>query len=121
MKAFALTLSILLGIVLTGTAGSGDMINDKNIVRKHLSLKRSLNKEVNKHIFYPQGTVQLEGSADVMLQIYPDGTVRTIMIQTKNPEIREFIENQVRKMKVDKDSVIIGEVFRYRINFKRSC
>lgn len=86
--------------------------------KKHLSLKRSLNKEVNKHLFYPQNKTTFHGTADVMLQVYPDGNIRIIYIKATDENIKSFVEAQVKKMKVDKESVIIGEVFRYRINFK---
>jgi hypothetical protein len=46
--------------------------------------------------------------------------VRVILIKTKNPLLEKFIENQAKKMKVGKDEVVIGEVFRYRFSFQKS-
>jgi hypothetical protein len=122
MKSIALTLTILFSVLLNTTvsANNSDVNRDKN--KKKTALKRSMDKEVSKHIFYPQTTKEtIEGTADVMLQVYPEGDIRVVMIQTKNPLIQKFIESQVRKMKVDKDNVVIGEVFRYRFTFKRSA
>ncbi|MFN6379586.1 MAG: hypothetical protein ACK4WD_09935 [Flavobacteriales bacterium] len=122
MKSIALTLTILFSVLINTTvsADNTDVNRDKN--KKKTALKRSMDKEVSKHIFYPQSTKEeIEGTADVMLQVYPEGDVRVVLIQTKNPLIKKFIESQVRKMKVDKDSVVIGEVFRYRLTFKKSA
>jgi hypothetical protein len=122
MKSIALTLTILFSVLINTTvsADNTDVNRDKN--KKKTALKRSMDKEVSKHIFYPQSTKEeIEGTADVMLQVYPEGDVRVVLIQTKNPLTKKFIESQVRKMKVDKDSVVIGEVFRYRLTFKKSA
>lgn len=118
MRALALTLSFLLGLALFTGATPNSTTGDIKINKKQLSLKRSLNKEVNKHLFYPQNKTVLNGTADVMLQVYPDGDIRIVYIKATDENIKAFVESQVKKMKVDKESVIIGEVFRYRFNFK---
>ncbi len=122
MKTLTITLMILLSFTLQGFAASGEgEKKDKTKSKKEIQLKRSLDKQVSKHIFYPtMSEEKIEGSADVMFQIYPDGDVRVVMIHTKNPLIRKFIEKQAEKMQVDKESVVIGEVFRYRFSFKTS-
>lgn len=122
MKTLAITLFLMLSFVFQGTSSTGDDLHkDKTKSKKEAQLKRSLDKQVNKHIFYPTAAHEkMEGSADVMFQIYPDGDVRVVMIHTKNPLIRKFIEKQAQKMQVDKESVVIGEVFRYRFSFKTS-
>lgn len=83
-------------------------------------LKDAVTAQVNRHFFYPvnDGEQSVEGQADVMLQVMPQGDMQIILIQTKNPLIRKFVEQQVKKMKVDKDEVVAGEIFKYRLVFK---
>jgi hypothetical protein len=119
MKTLAITLAFIFGITLTSFATNDSVSKDKKN-KKQTELKRNMDREVQKHIFFPQNEKEaMEGSADVMLQVYPDGDVRVILIQTKNPLIQKFIEAQVAKMKVDKDAVVIGQVFRYRFSFRK--
>lgn len=121
MKTLALTLALIFGLTLTGSTSNTEVSKDKNKNRRNTELKRSVNKQVQKHIFFPQSKEEaFEGSADVMFQVYPDGDVRVILIKTKNPLLEKFIENQAKKMKVGKDEVVIGEVFRYRFSFQKS-
>jgi len=82
-------------------------------------VKQALDNQVSKHIFNP--TVKsnaVEGEASVMLRVMPEGNVQVVLIQTKNPLIAKFVERQVNKMKVDKEGIIIGEIFKYRFVFK---
>ena len=119
MRTLAFTLSLILGLTFTSSANNTEVSKDKKS-KKQVELKRSMDKQVDKHIFFPQNEKEaMEGTADVLLQVYPDGDVRVIMIQTKNVLIQKFIEAQVKKMKVDKDAVVIGEVFRYRFSFRK--
>lgn len=119
MKSLALTLAFMLSIVSMSFA-SNDVVNrDKNKKNKKVELQKNIEKEVRKHIFFPNSNEEkLSGSADVMFQIFPDGDVRVVLIQTKNPLIKKFIESQAKKMKVNKENVVIGEIFRYRFTFK---
>lgn len=119
MKTLAFTLALILGLTFTSSANNTEVSKDKKS-KKQVELKRSMDKQVDKHIFFPQSEKEaMEGTADVLLQVYPDGDIRVIMIQTKNVLIQKFIEAQVKKMKVDKDAVVIGEVFRYRFSFRK--
>lgn len=119
MKSLALTLAFLLSIVSMSFASNDISSRDKNKKNKQVELKKNVDKQVNKHIFFPStSSEKLNGSADVMFQIFPDGDVRVVLIQTKNPLIKKFIESQAKKMKVNKENVVIGEIFRYRFTFK---
>ncbi len=87
---------------------------------KEQELKTALDRQVNRHIFNPvQGeSSNLKGKADVMLEVLPKGDIQVVLIQTANPLMKYFIEKQVKKMKVNTDEVIVGEIFKYRFVFK---
>ena len=53
-----------------------------------------------------------------MLQVLPEGDVQVVLIQTRNPLVKKFIENQVKKMKIDKAEVVTGQILKYRFVFK---
>jgi hypothetical protein len=117
MKALTIALFMMIS-VLQVNAGSfaADKRKPKE-VNKEQSLKNALDKQVNRHIYYPSQGESIEGKADVMLQMLPEGDVQVVLIQTANPLMKKFIERQVRKMKVDKKDAISGQIFKYRFVF----
>lgn len=120
MKALALSIAMIIS-VLNMNAGINTTNNKgRKPNSKEQSLKASVDRQVSKHVFYPvQGeSKNIEGKADVMLQILPEGDVRVVLIQTANPLVKKFIEKQVKKMKVDKNEVVAGEIFKYRFVFR---
>lgn len=118
MKTFIVLLISLMSIQSVHAAES-DITKRKRKGEKENVVKSALDTEVSKHIFNP--TVKsgaVEGEANVMLRVMPEGNVQVVLIQTKNPVIQKFIERQVSKMKVDKEGLVIGEIFKYRFVFK---
>jgi hypothetical protein len=83
-------------------------------------LQTSMNQQLNRYIYYPDEarTGKMEGKADVMLRLMPEGDVQVFLIQTANPLMKKFIERQVSKMKLNKNEVVAGEIFKYRLVFK---
>lgn len=120
MKTLAITLALLTSMFAAqASTFSVSKEKDKN-KKKTEQVRTSIEKQISKHIYFPQTEKEaLEGTADVTLQVYPDGDVRVILIQSKNPLVKKFIERQVNKMKVDQNSVVVGELFKYRFEFKR--
>ncbi len=53
-----------------------------------------------------------------MLEVMPKGDIQVVLIQSGNPLVKNFIECQVKKMKVNTDEVIVGEIFKNRFVFK---
>jgi len=116
MKALALFIAI---IASTVTMNASDCEVDKKGKTKRNSLREAVTAQVNKHLFFlvSEGE-KVTGEADVMLQVMPDGDVQVVLIQTKNPLIKKFIERQVTKMKIDRNEVVAGEILKYRFVFK---
>lgn len=117
MKAIIILFLSLIS-VQTINAAESDLTKRKKGAKTEV-VKQALDNQVNKHIFNP--TVKsdaVEGEANVMLRVMPEGNVQVVLIQTKNPIIAKFIERQVNKMKVDKEGLVIGEIFKYRFVFK---
>lgn len=54
----------------------------------------------------------------MMLEVMPKGDIQVVLIQSGNPLVKNFIECQVKKMKVNTDEVIVGEIFKNRFVFK---
>jgi outer membrane biosynthesis protein TonB len=120
MKALTITFAIILS-VFNLSASNTDVYNKGRKPKdKAQEMKASVDQQINKHIFYPtQGNEKnLEGKADVMLQVLPQGDVQVVLIQSGNPLVKKFIEKQVRKMKIDKNEVVAGEIFKYRFVFR---
>jgi hypothetical protein len=116
MKALALTLAI---IVSSLTLSANDLSTVKKGKDKESTFKEAVTAQVNKHLFFLLSNGErIEGQADVMLQVLPQGDVQVVLIQTKNPLVKKFIENQVKKMKIKKDEVVVGEILHYRFIFK---
>ncbi|MEZ4798590.1 MAG: hypothetical protein R2809_02200 [Flavobacteriales bacterium] len=119
MKKIALMMILMLSVVGMSFATNNTESRDKNKRAKQTETKKNMDKEVRKHIFFPSNSSeQVSGQADVMFQVFPDGEVKVVMIQTKNPFIKKFIERQAQKMKVDSNTAVVGEIFRYRFTFK---
>jgi outer membrane biosynthesis protein TonB len=120
MKTLALTLAILFSV--TGINASDFSSHDKGKKgnQKKERLQTAMNRQISRHIYYPEEARvdNVEGKADVMLQLLPEGDVQVVLIQTANPLMKKFIERQVKKMKVDKNEVVAGEIFKYRFVFK---
>lgn len=116
MKIFAITLAIL---VSTLTMSASDNASSNKGKGKKNTFREAVTKQINKHLFFlNDGNESVEGQADVMLQVMPEGDVRVVLVQTKNPLVKKFIENQVKKMKIDKNEVQTGEILKYRFVFK---
>lgn len=120
MKKLALALSLIMSLQSFQTFAMTDFQKGKPEKSKEQKLKTSVDRQVNKHIFYPnQGEEKnMEGKADVMLRVLPKGDVNVVLIQSGNPLVKRFIEKQVKKMKVDSKEVVAGEIFRYRFVFR---
>jgi hypothetical protein len=89
---------------------------------KKSKVEASVERQVQRHLFYPvKNAKEMEGAAEVVLEIFPNGKVYALSVQTKNPLIKRFVERQVNKMKVEASAGDVGKVFRYRLHFKRSA
>jgi outer membrane biosynthesis protein TonB len=120
MKALAITLAMILSVFTIGAADYGIHHKGKKGDQKKERLKSSMNRQISRHMYYPEEarSGNLDGKADVLLEVMPEGDVQVILIQTSNPIMKKFIERQVKKMKVSKDEVVAGEIFKYRLVFK---
>ncbi|MBL0315532.1 MAG: hypothetical protein IPP69_07015 [Flavobacteriales bacterium] len=117
MKALAITLVMLITVFQSQAGVFSTEKRKPKDVSKEQTVKNALDKQVNRHIYYPSQGESMEGKADVMLQMMPEGDVQVVLIQTANPLMKKFIERQVRKMKVDKQDAISGQIFKYRFVF----
>lgn len=116
MKALIIIIAIFFS-ANTGFAHSEGIFNKgKKKTEKREQLKHSVDKQINRHLYYPGENI--EGKADVMLEVMPKGDMRVVLIQTANPLMKKFIERQVKKMKVNQNEVVAGELFKYRIVFR---
>jgi hypothetical protein len=120
MKALAITLALITSILTAQASDLNSFDKGKRGDSKKERLQSAVNHQINRHIYNPghEGNTQLEGKADVMLQLMPEGDVQVVLIQTANPLMKKFIEKQVKKMKVDKNEVVAGEIFKYRFVFR---
>lgn len=116
MKALAATLALLIATVTMNASDNG--ILNKGKERKN-AFREAVTRQINKHLFFlTEGNQSVEGQADVMLQVLPEGDVQVVLIQTRNPLVKKFIEKQVKKMKIDKSEVVTGQILKYRFVFK---
>ncbi len=126
MKTLLIT-ALLAASTLVATAS--DARQPKKAQR--LAVKREVNvavagktmqHAVEKHLFFPNsGSKQMEGQADVFFQVHPDGEVRLLRINASNEALGAFIQSQVGSFKVDPTQFQIGQVFRYRFNFRKEA
>jgi hypothetical protein len=116
MKPIILFLSLLFFAVNANAAECKEKPKSKKS-----KVESSVERQVEKHLFYPVKNVkEMEGAAEVVLEIFPNGNVYALSVQTKNPLIKRFVERQVNKMKVEASASDVGKIFRYRIQFKPS-
>jgi hypothetical protein len=116
MKALALTFALIISTLVSNASDAGSVNKGKE---KKNALREAVTKQVNKHLFFlVNGDEKVDGAADVMLQVMPEGDIQVVLIQTKNPLVKLFIERQVKKMKITKDEVVAGEILKYRFVFK---
>lgn len=120
MKALVILLAIALASMNMQANNHSFKNGNPKLNTKEQALKTALDRQVNRHIFNPVvgESKNLKGKADVMLEIMPKGDIQVVLIQTANPLMKYFIEKQVKKMKVNTDEVIVGEIFKYRFVFK---
>lgn len=119
MKSLAYTLTLLI-LMATAFPASAHETKDGNGLKKTTALRNAVQKQINKYLFFPIARKEnLVGTAEVMLQVYPGGELRVIYLKSENALVRNFIERQVARMKVDPEKVISFEVFRFRFSFKR--
>ncbi|MBL7944042.1 MAG: hypothetical protein JNM00_14830 [Flavobacteriales bacterium] len=116
MKTLLITLALLVGTVSTQASSQTHDAGEP----KALALKKAVQKQLNKYLFFPvmkhDGG---EGQADVMLQVYPNGEIKPVFINTENNLLRAFLERQISRMHVDPEKVIAYEVFRFRFAFRK--
>ncbi|MFM9986471.1 MAG: hypothetical protein ACKVOK_14625 [Flavobacteriales bacterium] len=116
MKALAATLALFIATLTMNANGNGILNKGKE---KKNTFREAVTRQINKHLFFiTEDGQKVEGNADVMLQVMPEGDVHVVLIQTKNPLVKKFIENQVKKMKIDKAEVVTGQILKYRFVFK---
>ena len=116
MKALAATLAILIATFTMNANDNGILNKGKE---KKNTFREAVTRQINKHLFFlTEEGKSVEGQADVMLQVLPEGDVQVVLIQTRNPLVKKFIENQVKKMKIDKAEVVTGQILKYRFVFK---
>lgn len=100
-------------------ANSADQLKKKKPQTSQNHVAQQVGKEINRHIFNPSAQgADIKGEAAVMLEMMPEGNLKVVTIQTQNPLLQKFIERQVKKMKIDSDELVVGELFRYKLVFK---
>lgn len=83
------------------------------------SVSELVSKEINRHFFNPTvAGKEVKGEATVMLEVMPEGNLKVVTVNTKNAIIQKFVEKQVKKMKIDSDELVVGQLFRYKLVFK---
>jgi hypothetical protein len=120
MKTLAIALAILVSVLNANASDFGMKNKGKKRDQQKERLQTSMNQQLNRYIYYPDEarTGKMEGKADAMLRLMPEGDVQVFLIQTANPLMKKFIERQVSKMKLNKNEVVAGEIFKYRLVFK---
>jgi hypothetical protein len=116
MKALIIFLSIFFSFT-QANASNLEVVKKKKPQTSDVATQ--LGKEINRHIFNPSvAGEEVKGEAAIMLEVMPEGNLRVVTINTKNPLIQKFVELQVKKMRIDSDELVVGELFRYRLVFK---
>ena len=126
MKTLLLTaLFAVTTLFATATADRQPKKVQRTIAKREVNVAaagRTMQHAVEKHLFFPNsGSAQLEGQADVFFQVHPDGEVRLLRINASNEALGNFIQSQVSTFKVDPSEFQIGQVFRYRFNFRKEA
>jgi anion-transporting ArsA/GET3 family ATPase len=116
MKALVILLSVFF---VSFQMNASSSIESKKKKPQYASVESQVTKQINRHFFNPSVTGKdVQGEASVMLEVMPEGNLKVATINTKNPVLKKFIENQVKKMQVDSDQIVVGELFRYKLVFK---
>lgn len=120
MKALALTLALMISLLNMNASENAITKRGRKGNFQKERLQTAVDHQVNRHIFNPDRDDEnkLEGKADVMLRLMPQGDIHVVLIQTNNALLKKFIEKQVKKMKIDKKEVVAGQIFKYRFVFK---
>ncbi len=120
MKTLVITLALVIYLFMAEGVSAATHTNGNPVKSKEKVMKAAMDKQVSKHLFHPlQGKEQGQGSANVMLRVMPRGDVQVVTIKSDNPHIQKFVENQVRKMKIPANEVVVGQLFKYQLVFKK--
>lgn len=118
MKALTILFALMFAFT-QADASQLDIQKKKKGTAQTSTVANEVTKEVNRHLFNPSVMgKEMNGEAAVMLEVMPEGNLKVVTINTKNPLLKRFIENQVKKMKIDSDQLVVGELFRYKLVFK---
>lgn len=118
MKALTILFALMFAFT-QADASQLDIQKKKKGIAQTSTAANEVTKEVNRHLFNPSVMgKEMNGEAAVMLEVMPEGNLKVVTINTKNPLLKRFIENQVKKMKIDSDQLVVGELFRYKLVFK---
>jgi len=119
MKTITIIVSLLAAVF---TTQASQMNETTAIEASETAIARSaMEREVARHFYYPIGQMKLTGEAEIMLRVLPEGNVELIMMNSSNDELKRFITKQLSKFRFAKDEVKAGEVYRYKLCFKRQA
>lgn len=126
MKTLIITTMLALAsFAATAEHDSQPKKNNRHYAKREVNAvvaNKVMQHAVQKQLFFPNnGSSSFEGQADVFFQVHPDGEVKLLRISASTPELEAFVRSQASNFKVDPTSFRIGEVFRYRFNFKREA
>jgi hypothetical protein len=118
MKALVILFTVLLSFV-EANASTLEIHKKKKGQTQTTNVASQVNREINRHLFNPAVMGKdVNGEAAVMLEVMPEGNLKVVTINTKNPLIQKFVEMQVKKMKIDANELVVGELFRYKLVFR---
>ena len=118
MKALVILCAMMMTFV-QANASNLEINKKKKGSGQTTDVANQMSKEINRHLFNPSVLgKEVKGEAAIMLEVMPEGNLKVVTIHTKNLMIQKFVENQVKKMKIDSNELVVGELFRYKLVFR---
>jgi hypothetical protein len=119
MKTITFIFCLLASVISANANFSNDITKSEG--PETAIAKSAMEREVARHFYFPIGQLKLTGEAEVMLRVLPEGNVEVLLMNSDNDELKKFILRQVNKFRLSKEEVKQGEVYRYKLCFKRQA
>ncbi|MDZ4823439.1 MAG: hypothetical protein SH856_08270 [Flavobacteriales bacterium] len=122
MKTLAFFFAMMAGVTATSLSPPDRTSPPEDVSASRAETKAALDKLIYKNIYYPVFSKLENGStADVTFKVEENGMLTILSIHASNSSVRSFVEGQLENVKLKKEDVMAGEMFRYRLRFKRQA
>ena len=120
MKALVIIFCMLSSGFIADQSKAMDTLVAETPISTEIS-RSAMERAIARYFYYPVGKLGITGEAEIMLRVMPEGNVELLMLSSDNNAVKEFVTRQVPKISLAKDEIVAGEVYRYRLCFKRQA